>query len=114
MRMPPLVRCLPALVASALLAAAPAHGEGRTVARMQVSAQVVMSCRFEASVPRIGAPDRASGTASFSVACTQAGTANAAPCTQDCASIPSDARRRTEYRAVENRDDGTLVATVLF
>ena len=108
----PLLRILPLL--SVFLSEAPVDARAeRLITKLQVSAQVVVSCRLDASVPRVGSPQRGSGSASFSVTCTQGAFAAAAPCDAGCARGASDGSR-TEYRVTETRGDGTTVATVFF
>jgi hypothetical protein len=101
------------LTAGALLApATPAQAEPAT-AKLRVSAEVVVSCRLAASVPRVGAPQRATAGASFSVRCTRGGSATTADCPATCAPVRT-AAARSEYRLAEPTSDGVTVATVLF
>jgi hypothetical protein len=110
----PLITRLAALVAGALglAAAAPASAEA-VHAKLQVSAQVVVSCRLDASVPRIGTPDRVRGTASFSVTCTRGAAAHATACPEACAPAEPDTIG-TERRVADAGGDGTTVATIFF
>ena len=96
-----------------LLVAAPAQAE-RVSAKLHVSAEVVVSCRLDANVPRVGTAERASGGASFSVKCTRGALAAAAACEQPCAALRSAEAARSEQEVAEPRSDGTTVATVLF
>ena len=108
----PLLRILPLL--SVFLSEAPVDARAeRLITNLQVSAQVVVTCRLDARVPRVGSPERGSGSASFSVTCTQAAAAVASACDASCSRGPSDGRR-TEYGVTETRGDGTTVATVFF
>jgi len=96
-----------------LLVAAPAQAE--TVrGKLQVSAQVVISCRLDANVPRVGTAERRSGGASFSVQCTRGATAAVARCEDACGPVRDEGMARNEKTVAEPRDDGTTVATVLF
>lgn len=110
---PHLLRILPAIAASALLAAPTARADVIR-GKLQVSAEVTVTCRLEASVPRMGTPNRNAGTASFSVTCTRGASAIAASCAAECPPAASADKRRMEYRIGERRDDGATVATVLF
>jgi hypothetical protein len=110
----PLFTRFVALAAGALWLAAPTPASAEAVsAKLRVSAQVVVSCRLDASVPRVGTPDRARGTASFSVSCTRGASAHATACEEACAPAKQDGIR-TEYRVADTRGDGTTVATILF
>ena len=97
-----------------LLLAAAASVHAQTIpARLQVSAQVVISCRLDVSVPRVGSGGRASGAANVGVSCTKGASAVAAQCTAPCAPLPGGDLRR-EYQVAESRMDGSTVATLLF
>ena len=96
-----------------LLVAAPAQAE-TVKAKLQVSAQVVISCRLDASVPRVGTAERRSGGASFNVQCTRGATAAATGCENACGSLRTENTARNEQHVAEPRDDGTTVATLLF
>ena len=109
---PTLLRVLPLL--SVVLSEAPVDARAeRVMAKLHVSAEVVVTCRLEASVPRVGTPGRTSGSASFSVTCTQGAAAVAAACDGSCSPGAVEGARR-EYRVTELRGDGTTVATVFF
>ena len=101
-----------ALYALLLLAAGHAHADAAR-ARLQVSAQVVVSCRLDASVPRAGTPQRSTGAASINVTCTRGALAAAVQCTADCPPPRNDSVR-TEYHLAESRGDGPAIATLLF
>lgn len=110
----PLIARFASLLAGALWLAAPTPASAEAVkAKLRVSAQVVASCRLDASVPRMGTPDRARGTASFSVSCTRGASAHATACEEVCAPAKQEGIR-TEYRVADTRGDGTTVATILF
>ena len=79
-----------------LLAAAPAQAQQTVRAKLQVSAQVVISCRLDASVPRVGTAERRTG------------------CDNACGSPRAESTVRNEQHVAETRADGTTVATVLF
>jgi hypothetical protein len=96
-----------------LLVMAPAQAEVVTT-KLQVSAQVVVSCRLDASVPPVGSAQRVNGGASFSVKCTRGAAAAAATCENACASLRPADTARNERHIAEPRGDGTTVATLLF
>ena len=95
-----------------LLAAAPAQAE-RVMGKLQVSAEVVVSCQLDAKVPRVGTAERVGGGASFSVKCTRGALAGAAACEEPCAA-PRTAETARSERVEQPQGDGTTVATVLF
>ena len=100
------------LLVPLLLAAAGAVQADPARARLQVSAQVVVSCRLDASVPRAATP-RTSGAASFSVACTRGANATAMECASGCIAAHT-AKARAEYQLAEPRGEGATIATLLF
>ena len=110
---------LPLAAAILLLVMAPAQAE-RVTAKLQVSAQVVVSCRLDAKVscrldakvPPVGTEARRSGGASFSVQCTRGATA--ALCAEACGSLHAENTARNEQHVGVPQADGTTVATVLF
>lgn len=102
-------------LAAALLPLVAAAAQAQTVnAKLQVSAQVVISCRLDANVPRVGTAERRSGGASFNVQCTRGAGATATGCENACGSPRAQNTARNEQHVAEPRDDGTTVATVLF
>lgn len=102
------------LVLVSLLAAAHAQAQG-TQSKLQVSAQVVVSCKLDASVPRADAANRGSGAASFSVACTRGAKTSVVECTANCpAPAPRDDKLRTESQVTESAGGGPTIATLLF
>jgi hypothetical protein len=101
------------LLAIALLAAAPARAD-RVSAKLQVSAQVIITCRLDGSVARVGTPERATSVASFKATCSKGAKALVTSCDPACAAAPRLERARSEYEVAEANGEGTTVATVLF
>ncbi len=100
-------------LASLVLADSPVAARAETVQEnLRVSAEIVVTCTLDASVPRVGTPERRRGAARFSVSCMQGAVAIAAACPAPCAAKKPDIQR-TEYR-FGSRGDGATIATVLF
>lgn len=96
-----------------LLLATPAQAESVS-AMLSVTAEAVIVCRLEASVPGVGTAQRKSGSASFSAKCSRGASASAAACPAAC-DVPRTADGvRSERQVAEPAGDGTTVATLLF
>ena len=103
-----------ALLAALALATLAARADDVT-AKLHLSAQLVVSCRLQASVPRVGTQERASGGASLAVTCTKGAVASAHACRRSCEVAPLPAEfAPTESRVAGARGDGSTVATLLF
>lgn len=96
-----------------LLLAAPAQAQSAG-ARLSVTAETVIVCQLEASVPKVGTSQRKSGGASLSAKCSRGASASAAACPTAC-DVPRAADgARSEQRVAKPAADGTTVATLLF
>src|SRR5690349_18974024 len=100
-----------ALLLALAFAAIAAHAEP-SVGKLHVSAQVVISCRLEASVPRVGTAQRAGGAAAIGVTCTRGAMAAAVSCPATCE--PVKAERTLPFQVAESRGEGPAVAILLF
>ena len=102
------------LALSSAAVARPAFAESRE--KLAISASVIASCRFSAAVPRMGAPDRARGTAGFSVECTRGVHARADASTQpgEPARVSRESEARYEVTTGAGREPGSVVASLFF
>jgi hypothetical protein len=107
-------RALVILILAASIMTASAAAQEKAARSLQATAQIVVSCRFDLSMARIGeAADAPNATASL-ITCRPGALAKAGYCAEPCAAGRSRQFAMSAHAVVKKRADGVTVKTILF